>query len=148
TSRRSLGEVRYSYTRRRLQPSLSGRSLLTCTGHFASGLYAFHAAANASAASLACTSTRAIQEPPPGASRIVAGPLTRIDHPLGAMKGLPRTVAFGESAESRSVACALAAGADWACANKVEQRMMARTRDPRLRGRISTSVLHVISNYG
>src|SRR5688572_13618229 len=48
----------------------------------------------------------AMNEPPSGASRMVAGPLITRDHPAGAMNVFPATVVFGESAVTRSGACA------------------------------------------
>src|SRR5215467_12901692 len=109
TPRFSLGEVRYSYTRRWLHPSRSGRSFVTFTGHFASGLQIFHAAARASSAVFASASTSATHESPSGASRIVALPFTRIVQSFGATNVLPSTVVLGVSAVSFSDAVSVAA---------------------------------------
>src|ERR1051326_781242 len=108
---------------------------MTFTGHFASGLYAFHAAASASSELLAGTSTNAIQELPSGASRIVAGPCTRIDQSFGAMNVLPATVVFGVSAANRSLDC----GAGAACARRVEVRIRTKAKDKRRGGRMGRS---------
>src|SRR5688572_15711260 len=81
------------------------------SGHFASGLYAAHATATAEsavAASFTGTSTRAMNEPPSGASRMVAGPRTTSDQPAGATKVFPATVVLGVSAVMRSGSAASA----------------------------------------
>src|SRR5262245_21195468 len=52
-----------------------------------------------------------MNDPPSGASRMVAGPRTTIDQPAGATNVLPATVVFGESAAMRSGACAAAVAA-------------------------------------
>src|SRR6185436_8664595 len=81
----------------------------TLSGHFASGLYAFHAMASASSpvfASFAGTSMMAMNDPPSGASRMVAAPFTTSDQPAGATKVFPATVVFGVSAAFASTGIA------------------------------------------
>src|SRR6185503_18860907 len=112
TSRFSFGDVWYSYDLRCVQPSLSATGVVTLSGHFASGLYAAHAAliaASASTASFAGTSTSAMNEPPSGASRTVAGPRTTSDQPAGATNVLPATVVLGVSAVIFSAASSVRA---------------------------------------
>jgi hypothetical protein len=68
-------------------------------------LYAAHAAATASAAlatSFTGTSKRTMNDPPSGASRIVAFPRTSSDHPAGATNVLPVMVVLGVSTAMRS----------------------------------------------
>src|SRR5688572_13643926 len=111
TSRFSFGEVWYEYHLRSVQPSLSATGVTTLSGHFASGLYAPHAAATAALSSFALaagTSINAMNDPPSGASRIVAGPRTSRDQPAGATNVLPATVVLGESTATRSAAVVLA----------------------------------------
>src|SRR5215467_9087944 len=62
-----------------------------------------------------------MNEPPSGASRMVAGPLMRMVQSFGAMKGLPRTVVLGVSAERRS-------GAGWASSVDDRAARIARVR--------------------
>src|SRR5262249_5675018 len=105
TSRFSFGDVWYSYDLRSVQPSLSAMGVVTLSGHLASGLYAAHAAATAAsavAASFTGTSTKTMNDPPSGTSRIVAAPRTAIDQPAGATNVFPAVVVFGESEVMRS----------------------------------------------
>src|SRR5678816_1330583 len=101
----------------------------TLSGHFASGLYAFHAMASASSpvfASFTGTSMMAMNDPPSGASRMVAGPFTTSDQPAGATKVFPATVVFGVSAAMRSDASA--AFASTGIAASVVMERIERTR--------------------
>src|SRR5918992_373191 len=97
------------YVARSVQPSSSAHGFTTLSGHFASGLYSFHAAATAASALGAWRSMSAMAELPSGASRMMAGPRTAILQPAGAMKRLPAVVVLGVSRASRSAFVADAA---------------------------------------